>query len=84
MESLQFVEWFQEIIKETKDTDGPKLLIFDGHNSHISKTVVDLTVDNQIELLCLPAHTSSILQPLDVGRIQGSESSLEKMSHYIL
>jgi len=28
---------------------------------------VNLAVANNIELLCLPAHTSSILQPLDVG-----------------
>ena len=27
---------------------------------------VELAVQNNIELLCLPAHTSSILQPLDV------------------
>ena len=41
--------------------------MFDGHNSHLSKTVVDLAIANKTELLCLPAHMSSVLQPLDVG-----------------
>ena len=40
MEGPQFVEWFQKVfIKETENIDGPELLVFDGHNSHISKTV---------------------------------------------
>ena len=41
--------------------------MFDGHNSHLSKTVVDLAIANKTELLCFPAHMSSVLQPLDVG-----------------
>ena len=68
MESDQFFEWFQKVfIPETAALDGYKLLIFDGHSSHISSRIVNLAIENQIELLCLPAHTSSILQPLDVG-----------------
>jgi hypothetical protein len=68
MESEQFFDWFQKIFVEgTKDLDGSKLLIFDGHNSHINTRVVELAMSNNIELFCLPAHTSSILQPLDVG-----------------
>src|SRR6218665_4210877 len=46
---------------------GSKLLIFDGHNSHLSSQVVKLALENNTELFCLPAHTSSILQPLHVG-----------------
>ena len=68
MESPHFIEWFgKAFIAETAELDGGKLLVFDGHNSHLSKTVVQLAIANNIELLCLPAHTSSILQPLDVG-----------------
>lgn len=68
METEQFYEWFQKVfVSGTSQLDGAKLLIFDGHSSHISPQVVQLAVENNIELLCLPAHTSSILQPLDVG-----------------
>jgi len=68
MESDQFVEWFEKVfVPAVSELEGGKLLLFDGHNSHISTRVVDIAVQNDIELLCLPAHTSSILQPLDVG-----------------
>src|SRR6218665_1696088 len=51
----------------TSHLEGSKLLIFDGQNSHLSTQVVKLALENNTELFCLPAHTSSILQPLDVG-----------------
>ena len=45
----------------------PVLLILDGHASHVTINVIKLAHENNIHLLCLPAHTSHILQPLDVG-----------------
>ena len=39
------------------------VLIFNGQSLHIE--VVKLSIINNIELLCLPAHMSSILQVLD-------------------
>ncbi len=47
-----------------------RLLIFDGHSSHISNKVIEFCTDNDIILLCLPSHTTHILQPLDVGFFQ--------------
>ena len=35
--------------------------------SHITVDVINAALKNHVELLSLPAHTSSILQPLDVG-----------------
>ena len=79
MESQQFVEWFQKVfISGTNHLEGNKLLVFDGHNSHISTTVVNLALANNIELLCLPAHTSSILQPLDVGVFKAVKAAWRK------
>ncbi|KAJ4466261.1 DDE superfamily endonuclease-domain-containing protein [Lentinula aciculospora] len=48
-------------------SDKPIVLLFDGHQSHISKEWVDLALENNIVLLCLPSHTTHRLQPLDVG-----------------
>ena len=80
METAQFLEWFMKIfVENTKEIEGGKLLIFDGHNSHISCDVVEMAVANNIELLCLPAHTSSILQPLDVGVFKGVKSAWRKL-----
>ena len=44
-----------------------RLLILDGHESHKSLAFQDLCEENKIITLCMPPHTSHILQPLDVG-----------------
>ena len=44
----------------------PVLLIQDGHASHMSIGLIELARANDVHLLCLPAHTTHILQPLDV------------------
>jgi len=43
------------------------MLLIDGHASHITTQVIDYCVSQKIILLCLPAHTTHLLQPLDVG-----------------
>ena len=43
------------------------LLIIDGHKSHKSLAFQDLCEENKIITLCMPPHSSHILQPLDVG-----------------
>ncbi|CAF1525814.1 unnamed protein product [Rotaria sordida] len=53
-------------IPQTKNIPRPILLIFDGHTSHLSLKTTQLAMDNQIHLLCLPAHATHLLQPLDV------------------
>ncbi|XP_048245928.1 uncharacterized protein LOC125377077 [Haliotis rufescens] len=45
----------------------PLLLLYDGHKSHISPSLIDWAKDHNIVLFVLPAHTSHILQPMDVG-----------------
>jgi hypothetical protein len=42
------------------------LLILDGHESHKSLAFQDLCKENKIVTLCMPPHSSHILQPLDV------------------
>ncbi|KIK16661.1 hypothetical protein PISMIDRAFT_38408, partial [Pisolithus microcarpus 441] len=38
-----------------------------GHGSHITREMCQLAIQNNIELFCLPPHTTHELQPLDVG-----------------
>jgi hypothetical protein len=45
----------------------PLLLLYDGHRSHISPSIIDWAMENDIILYVLPPHTSHILQPMDVG-----------------
>jgi len=44
-----------------------RLLICDGHDSHISAEFVRYSIDHDILVLLLIPHSSHIMQPLDVG-----------------
>jgi hypothetical protein len=43
-----------------------RLLILDGHESHLNQDFKDYCPENKIITVCMPAHSSHILQPLDV------------------
>lgn len=45
----------------------PRLLLMDGHRSHLEPEFLQWCLEHQIYPLVLPAHSSHILQPLDVG-----------------
>ena len=47
--------------------DRTRLLICDGHDSHISAKFVAHCIENNIYLFLLLPHSSHLLQPLDVG-----------------
>ena len=57
---------FVKFIPE-RDPDQHLLLLPDGHKSHISVDLLDWAKAKNIILFILPAHTSHILQPLDVS-----------------
>ena len=43
------------------------LILLDGHKSHVSVDLIEWAKSKEIILFILPAHTSHILQPLDVA-----------------
>jgi hypothetical protein len=55
--------------RHTKDiTRGQyRILIVDGHDSHLTTKAIKYCIDNKIILLCFPPHATHMLQPLDVG-----------------
>ncbi|KAJ5731126.1 uncharacterized protein N7483_005634 [Penicillium malachiteum] len=44
-----------------------RLLILDGHGSHLTPQFDRICSENNIIPLCMPLHSSHLLQPLDVG-----------------
>jgi hypothetical protein len=44
-----------------------RILVLDGHDSHITTKAIQFCLENKIILLCLPPHATHMLQPLDVG-----------------
>lgn len=69
-----FVNWFAFFLKSIPPTHNV-LLVQDGHSCHVS---IEMARENGVCLLCLPAHTSHILQPLDVGVFKSFKSSFNK------
>ena len=68
-----YLEWFKFFLSSIPPA-RPVLLIEDGHASHISIEVIELARENAVYLLCLPSHTTHILQPLDVGVFKSLKS----------
>ena len=52
---------------KTRTVGTVRLLILDGHESHNSQDFKDYCKNNNIVTLCMPPHSSHLLQPLDVG-----------------
>ena len=63
------LEWLKHFDRSTaKRTNSRyRLLILDGHESHHSANFERYCEENKIITLCMPAHASHLLQPLDVG-----------------
>ena len=56
---LEWLKFFSNNIPPTR----PVLLVQDGHSSHMSIEAIEYAKNNQIYILCLPSHTTHILQP---------------------
>ncbi|XP_053385176.1 uncharacterized protein LOC128550335 [Mercenaria mercenaria] len=50
-----------------RSVEDPVLVLYDGHKSHINLNLIDWAKTQNLILFILPAHTSHVLQPLDVG-----------------
>ena len=62
-----FLRWFTDLfIPQTRHL-GKRMLIIDGHGSHLTLDFIDLARANDIIVYCLPPHTTHVLQPLDVA-----------------
>jgi len=65
---------FEQYMKEhfikfipNRDDDHKVLVLYDGHKSHISMSLITWVKENNIILFVLPPHTSHILQQMDVS-----------------
>lgn len=64
------LDWLKRCFDpETHDKAGGeyRLLICDGHDSHITAEFIAYCMDKNILLMILPPHSSHLTQPLDVG-----------------
>jgi hypothetical protein len=64
------LQWLIKVFEpqtREKAAGQPRLLIADGHGSHIRADFIAHCMENDIDLLIMPPHCSHLLQPLDVG-----------------
>ena len=64
-EDILGIEWFKKIFLAECGPSRPQLLILDGHHSHETLGLLEMALEEKIVCLCLPAHTTAYLNPLD-------------------
>jgi len=57
--------WFEKSFLPNIGKERPQVLILDGHDSHNFVELISLAMENEIQIIELPAHTSHWLQPCD-------------------
>ena len=56
-----------------------RLLILDGHGSHLTPKFDEICEQNKVIPICMPAHSSHLLQPLDIGCFAVLKRSYSRM-----
>ena len=67
------LQWLQKVFHvhtEKKAGNRRRLLIVDGHSSHVNLKFIEWADHHWILLMILPPHSTHRLQPLDVGLFQ--------------
>jgi hypothetical protein len=76
------IEWLDKVFLPQTQPDNPadaRLLIVDGHGSHTTDEFMTICFLNNIHLLFLPAHTSHVLQPLDLGCFSSLKTAYRRL-----
>ena len=65
------MEWLQRIYEPySRKLISPgekRLLMLDGHSSHVNEQFIDFCESHNVALFCLPPHSTHLLQLLDIG-----------------
>jgi len=64
------LRWLEKVFipSTSSRTKGKyRLLILDGHGSHLTAQFDQICEKNNIIAICMPPHSSHLLQPLDIG-----------------
>jgi hypothetical protein len=79
--------WLEQVFERhiaPKTTRGWRLLIVDGHGSHLSRDFIDYCDTKKILLAVFPPHSTHTLQPLDVVLFSPlSYNYMHKLNRYL-
>ena len=62
-----FLSWIKRVFLVYVAPQRPVILFIDGHKTHMTLDLIDITRSSGVILFCLPPHTTHALQPLDVA-----------------
>nr|XP_047135287.1 MFS-type transporter clz9-like [Hydra vulgaris] len=61
-----FIAYLHHFNEFCTKVNGKKVLLFlDGHKSHVTIEAIELAIKMDIEIICIPPHSTHRLQPLD-------------------
>ena len=75
------LQWLKKIFErytKPKNDRTRRLLLIDGHSSHVNMDFIDWADRHRIIVMILPPHTTHRLQPLDVGMFQALSTAYSK------
>jgi hypothetical protein len=75
---MNFIRYFEKYTVGRK-TGIYRLLVLDGHESHHSAEFETFCKAHNIVTLCMPPHSSHLLQPLDVALFGSLKRSYGRM-----
>ena len=79
--------WLKEVFERETGRyarTGYRLLLVDGHSSHLTMDFINYCNDHKILLAVFPPHSTHTLQPLDVGMFKPLSSAYsEELSLYL-
>lgn len=78
MTSEIFRNYFIKTFVPNVGDKRPILSIYDGHVSHVDSILIETAQNENIHILKLPAHTSHLLQPLDLAVFRSFKAIWEK------
>ena len=63
------MSWLRNFVKDTQEKAGRsrRLLILDGHSSHVNMEFIRYADKHRVIVMVLPSHTTDRLQPLDIS-----------------
>ena len=77
VDSEAFAKWFENFCKDVKERS--LLLIYDGHMTHVTITVITLAMKENVILIKLPPHSTDLLQVLDKTCFSSLKKSWEQL-----
>jgi DDE superfamily endonuclease/Tc5 transposase-like DNA-binding protein len=66
----EYIQAFDRATASKSPANEHRLVIMDNHGSHVTWRFIKFALERRIVLVCLPPHSTHLLQPCDVGLFQ--------------